>query len=151
MQRHPSIVPLSRVHHFGLLCVWKIKQGLLRRVEPERISKYLQYFFEQHLLPHFKEEEQWLYLQWFHPLSKQAMDEHEQLILLANQIILNTTEELLLKFADALQLHIRFEERTVFPAWEKVQTTAHLKMLETKMQQLHPHALQDDYPDAFWV
>lgn len=151
MQRHPSIVPLSRVHHFGLLCAWKIRQGLQKNVAPERIGKYLQYFFEQHLLPHFKEEEEWIYTAWKHPLSTQAMEEHEQLTMLANQIIPNASEELLLKFADALQLHIRFEERTVFPELENTFTSSQMEKIGVLIQNAHRDIKPDEYADEFWI
>lgn len=151
MQRHPSIVPLSRVHHFGLLCAWKIRQGLQKNVSSERIGKYLQYFFEQHLLPHFKEEERWLYTQWKHPLGKQAIEEHAHLISLANQMIPNATEELLLKFADALQMHIRFEERTVFPELENTLTQMQLEKIGVLIQNAHQEIKPDVYADEFWI
>ena len=49
IKRHPAIVSFSKDHHFGLLLVWKIRQGLSRQVDPERISNYTGYFFKEDL------------------------------------------------------------------------------------------------------
>lgn len=39
IKRHPSLQPLSREHHYGLLLSWKIREGFKREVPPERIKK----------------------------------------------------------------------------------------------------------------
>lgn len=33
MKRNENIVLLSRDHHFGLLCAWKIRQGLKKKLK----------------------------------------------------------------------------------------------------------------------
>lgn len=35
MKRNENLVPLSRDHHFGLLCCWKIRQGIKKEVSQE--------------------------------------------------------------------------------------------------------------------
>ena len=61
LKRHPAIVSFSKDHHFGLLLVWKIRQGLAKAVDAERISKYVLYFFREDLEKHFQEEERLLF------------------------------------------------------------------------------------------
>lgn len=61
IKRHQAIVSFSKDHHFGLLLVWKIRQGLKNAVNAERISSYLLYFFKEDLEKHFKEEEEFLF------------------------------------------------------------------------------------------
>ena len=61
IKRHQALVSYSKEHHFGLLLVWKIRQGLMNAVSPERIGKYVLFFFNEDLKTHFKEEEQLLF------------------------------------------------------------------------------------------
>ena len=55
IKRHQALVAFSKDHHFGLLLIWKIKQGLANAIRVERITNYILYFFEEYLLQHFKE------------------------------------------------------------------------------------------------
>lgn len=48
-KRHQAIVSFSKDHHFGLLLVWKIRQGLNKAVNPERISNYVTFFLKKTL------------------------------------------------------------------------------------------------------
>jgi iron-sulfur cluster repair protein YtfE (RIC family) len=61
MKRNDNIVWLSRDHHSGLLCSWKVRQGVKKEIEPGRIKNYILYFFENHLEDHFKAEEEVLF------------------------------------------------------------------------------------------
>ena len=57
LKRNAAIVELSKDHHFGLLLIWKTREGLKKSIEPERISRYVIHFFETELKGHFNEEE----------------------------------------------------------------------------------------------
>ena len=46
IKRHQAIVSFSKDHHFGLLLVWKIRQGLKKSIDPVRISNYVLFFFK---------------------------------------------------------------------------------------------------------
>ncbi len=61
IKRHPSLQSLSREHHYGLLLSWKIREGFKREVPPERIKKYTNWFWENHLAPHFQFEESYIF------------------------------------------------------------------------------------------
>lgn len=56
LKRHQAIVSFSRDHHFGLLLVWKIRQGLNKAVTAERISNYVLFLFKEDIEKHFREE-----------------------------------------------------------------------------------------------
>ena len=64
IKRHQAVVSFSKDHHFGLLLVWKIRQGLGKSVNAERISKYVVYFFKEDLEKHFKDEELLLFVNY---------------------------------------------------------------------------------------
>lgn len=32
MKRNENLIPLSREHHYGLLCVWKIREGVKKKI-----------------------------------------------------------------------------------------------------------------------
>jgi hypothetical protein len=57
IKRHKAIVSFSKDHHYGLLLVWKIRQGLNKEVSAERIINYVLFFFKEDLEKHFKTEE----------------------------------------------------------------------------------------------
>ena len=61
IKRHQALVSFSKEHHFGLLLVWKIRQGLANAVSAERISRYVLFFFNEDLKFHFREEEELLF------------------------------------------------------------------------------------------
>ena len=57
IKRDPAIVTFSKDHHFALLLVWKIRQGLKNEIETSRIINYATHFFDNDLIFHFEEEE----------------------------------------------------------------------------------------------
>ena len=117
LKRHPAIVSFSKDHHFGLLLVWKIRQGLAKEVNAERISNYILFFFKEDLEKHFKDEEQLLFckLPVNDALRKQAEKEHQSIYTLISAIQKNKYDtDLIRRFADDLERHIRFEERELF-------------------------------------
>jgi hypothetical protein len=61
IQRNKHIKQLSKDHHYSLLFSWKIKQGIRRGVKIERMNKYVQYFRENNMQLHFREEEDILF------------------------------------------------------------------------------------------
>src|SRR3954465_8976157 len=79
IKRNELLKTFSRDHHFSLLFCWKIRQGLRKEVAVERICKYVQYFWQQHLLPHFKEEELILFTSVDDKAVQKALKEHKQI------------------------------------------------------------------------
>src|SRR5690242_6357574 len=88
IRRHDSLTAFSKDHHFGLLLVWKIRQGLRKSIDTSRISDYVLYFFDEDLQHHFIEEENLLFskLAPNDPLRKQGEREHKLLCAYAAKI-----------------------------------------------------------------
>lgn len=117
LKRHQAIVSFSRDHHFGLLLVWKIRQGLNKAVTAERISNYVLFFFKEDIEKHFREEEQLLFciLPVDDVLRKQGEADHQTIYRLIAAIEEKKDDTTLLsQLADELEKHIRFEERELF-------------------------------------
>ena len=117
IKRNTALVEFSRDHHFALLLIWKIRAGLKKSIEPKRISSYAIHFFEVDLSHHFKEEEEILFnkLSPDNPLRIQAETDHQIIKQLIDEIREKSADKnLLKKFADTLEKHIRFEERELF-------------------------------------
>lgn len=81
LKRHPAIQPVSREHHHGLLLSWKIREGFKRNIDLPRIKKYVDWFYQKELTPHFDFEEKYLFalLDPDHPMIRRAMKEHRRL------------------------------------------------------------------------
>jgi hemerythrin-like domain-containing protein len=152
MKRHESIVILSREHHFGLLFGWKIRQGIQKQVPPERILPYVKYFWENHLLLHFREEETILFASLENELVDQARFEHNQIEQLVAQLMIRkmVQPEQLNMLTVLLDHHIRFEERILFPYLEKELPEDKLLAIGMELQQLDYRRQKDTYPDEFW-
>ena len=61
LKRAPELQPLSHDHHHGLQLCWKIRTGFSKQIEPTRIKRYADWFFENHLKPHFELEEKYIF------------------------------------------------------------------------------------------
>lgn len=130
-RRHESLIPLSREHHYGLMLCLRIHRGLpLDGKDEEWVrAKAAQAlgFFASDLTAHFKAEEEVLFpaMQGFAgapPLLSELLSEHRELNRLAAQLSgsdVATLKDVLGKFADLLEAHIRKEERELFPLYEK--------------------------------
>lgn len=149
MKRNENLVPLSRDHHFGLLCVWKIRQGLNKGISYERIKKYINYFWETHLCKHFEIEDNVLPPMEIESLQTQMDKEHSEIKRLVKTINQSDNKQLLSDFADALYKHIRFEERVVFAHFEENISDEMMEKIGAEILQIHQKE-EDNYPDEFW-
>jgi len=88
IKRNAALVSFSKDHHFALLLVWKIRQGLAKGIPANRIASYATDFFSKHLIPHFRDEEEMLFtkLQAGDALRVKAELQHQGLYKLANDI-----------------------------------------------------------------
>lgn len=142
----------SREHHFGLLFCWKIRQGVKKDVDPERIKKYVLFFWDHHFAHHFKDEEAILFIVEQDPHCIRARAEHDQLRELMQDITSHPADtQALLLLADTVEKHIRYEERELFPHLETVLSHAQLKEIGDTLQELHAEKPTDDYADPFWL
>lgn len=149
MKRNENIIPLSKDHHFGLLCSWKIRQGLKKEIEISRIKDYILYFWDHHLKKHFSEEEEILFLNLEDEYTLRIQREHQQIKDIVSQISSSENTSLISGFADLLEQHIRFEEREWFPHLEEKLETSVLKKIGKELNDIHTEE-KDDYQDEFW-
>ena len=152
IHRSEHIKRLSREHHFTLLFCWKIRQGLKTNVSGERIRKYVQYFWQQHLQPHFREEEKILFAPMKDRHVQRAINEHtsiRQQIEHLSTYPQNKERKTLAKIADMVDEHVRYEERELFPHLERKLSEEQLENIG-KLLQKHYSSLQDQYEDQFW-
>src|ERR1043166_4335747 len=140
IKRGIELAPLSREHHEGLLFVWKIRQGLKNETDIERIKKYIFWHWQNHIKPHFYQEEKILlpFLSKDDPMAIRLKNEHENI----REFILNLDAEAdkntVSMLADLINDHIRFEERQVFNHLENTLTPAQLTSI---FQQIEEHPL----------
>ena len=147
IKRNEALKPLSRDHHHGLLLCWKIRQGIKLNIEPERIQKYLDWFWMSYLKPHFEIEEQYVFpiLGNENELVKQALAEHRRLKrLFENEGELSKTNSLI---EEELEKHIRFEERVLFNAIQSVASSEQLIQIEIDCVD---KCFYENLSDPFW-
>jgi len=153
IKRSQHLILLSREHHAGLQCSWKIRQGLKQDVDLKRIKAYISYFWNNHLVEHFRAEEELVYNTSDDILCRQALEEHHAIRELAAKIDADGDhdEQLYVQFADALEKHIRLEERQLFPYLESILPADKLEEIGAALSKEHDPVAQDVYPDEFWV
>lgn len=147
LKRHKALQPLSREHHHGLLLSWKIRSGFSKNIEVKRIKTYADWFYENHLIPHFELEETHIFpvLNEDHELIKRALSDHRHLKNLFTEA--DDAHKALHKIEQELEQHIRFEERVLFPEIQKSATEAQLALIAD----IHQEAgFVDKLDDEFW-
>lgn len=152
LKRSKELVTLSREHHDGLLLTWKINRGLQFSTPLQDIAEYILYFRNNNLQKHFRQEEKWLFIPHKHlRLCEEAMTQHRSLeqLMLQMEDEKNISEELLTTFADQLKEHIRFEERTVFPALE--QLLAEDELISIGKQLNKNEKFIEQWKNEFWI
>lgn len=147
MKRHEALVQLSRDHHFGLLLCWKLKQGIAKDITVERMARYISLFFTHNLDPHFAEEEETVFkiLGEKHPLISEALTEHQILREMVARGFNDIPE--IEGFRDLLEVHIRKEERQIFP---EIERQASERQLQELLDLPHPALKEPEYDDQFW-
>ena len=119
MKRHPQLLQLSR-EHYGALKLARDAQRAAESGEASEVSALAQRvvsLFSAELDPHFRVEEQGILVLLAqvgkHELVERTLAEHAELCRLA-KLLTNPNTDTLLRFADMLTAHVRFEEREVF-------------------------------------
>ncbi len=153
IKRHEALVSYSREHHEGLLLVWKIRSGFRKNIAAERIARYVVHFFEKDLSAHFSDEENNLapLLPAGDEQMARMMDEHRQIREWVHRL---QKQEVLAAdvsgFADALERHIRFEERVLFNHLQAQLTPLQLSALVETDRGGHEHP-DKGWQDIFWL
>lgn len=148
LKRHPALQSFSRSHHEGLLLCFKIREGVKRAVDTQRIKRYCDWFWENHLLPHFLEEEETVFplLGHTHPEVKTALEQHKKLKELFTGAV--PDHETLLVMERELENHIRFEERVLFNTIQQAADPERVLEIRSENSQT---ASCEVWHDAFWM
>lgn len=148
IKREKALHPLSHDHHHGLLLCWKIRTGINKKIPPERMKNYADWFYSEHLIPHFELEEKYLFpiLGSDHEMVTKAIAEHRRLQHLFTSE--NYTEENLKLIETELEQHIRFEERILLNEIQKFATSEDLETFNYN----HPkEKFKENTSDEFWM
>jgi hemerythrin-like domain-containing protein len=151
IKRSKELAPLSREHHDGLMYVRKIREGIKNRTSISKLKQYTIWFWQQHIKPHFYQEERILlpHMPLDHELANRLKKEHENI----RELILNLDREAdqttFIQLCDLLDDHIRFEERQVFPFLEKKLPADELNNIYLQLEQ-HP-VCAGTWEDPFWL
>ncbi|HTM94001.1 MAG TPA: hemerythrin domain-containing protein [Flavisolibacter sp.] len=153
IKRNKHILQLSKDHHFTLLFSWKIRQGLKHSIDAGRIKKYVQYFWQRNMMEHFREEEEILFAPVKDDKVQKAIDDHRKIKEQVDKLQVSATDDetsrQLEALADAVDTHVRFEERELFPHLETVLTEAQLEAIGAQLKE--ELVLKDEYSDEFWL
>lgn len=123
----------------------RIREGLKKEVELERIRAYVDWFLSAYLEPHFEHEEKYIFPVLGNNMRvRRALANHRRVRKLLscsckNEKVLNLLEE-------ELTTHIRFEERVLF---NEIKNSEKL----TEIEELH-HSIpfiDEEWEDRFWT
>jgi len=141
MKRHQALAPLSREHHEALVLAQLLKNiTIVYKGLPADIpgkAAYAIRFYHQHLIKHFKEEEEIIIKKItgidtrLTRLGDEILAEHKELQTLFTTI--NDADDLgshLVKTGNALEQHIRKEERIFFPLIQQLCNEEQLASIE---------------------
>jgi len=150
IKRSVHIVQLSKEHHFSLLFCWKVRTGLKKQIDVNRIIAYVNYFWKDHLLPHFSEEDI-LFNEVDDELVRRAYNEHYEINKLVQSLENQEDKAVTIsQIVDLVDRHVRFEERELFPHLENAISEPKLIEVGKKLKHVQPEVAQDTFPDDFW-
>lgn len=153
IRRSKALMPLSREHHFDLLLAWKIRRGLANGAELKRIADYVAYMDKNLVEAHFRDEEKLLFAPFLpgDELCERAMAEHAAIREITAKIRQEQyrDRDLFEQLADAIEAHVRFEERELFPYLEQKISRERLDELEGIIEAAHANFI-DIWEDSFW-
>ena len=147
IKRSHQLAPLSREHHDALVFLLRIKQGLKNGTPIKIISEYINWFWTNNLNNHFQQEERLLlpHLSSDNELASQLKTEHKTIRDLASREL---SESDIVTLSNVLNVHIRFEERILFPHIER---KIAIDQLNNIFEQLdHPVQCQNSWDNKFW-
>lgn len=152
IQSNTPICILPREHHADYLFCWKIRLDLKRQAHANRIQNYVTYFWHTHLRQHFRAEEEFIFQNVNADLCSKAWQQHREIRTLIKQVKNSKPApplQLLKQLADAVDAHIGYEERELFPHLEKVLKEQELLRIRANLERSHGIPVKDNYPDEF--
>ena len=159
--RHPSLVTLSQEHHHGLALALRCRKQALGQLKPmglaglnERAKEFVD-FYRLHLTAHFSAEEAILFpqMRMVVPNCAALLDElladHEHLRQAVPNIEAgNGLAKLIFDLGDALERHIRKEERELFPLFEAHVDSKHAERIGVELTKFLSDGGKSDMQDG---
>jgi mannose-6-phosphate isomerase-like protein (cupin superfamily) len=124
MKRHRALVALSHDHHHALVAARRLRRAAEADADAAAAVASFISFFAAETAPHFREEEEWLFplvaeVDDARPLLIQALLDHQRLRALVRRLEADIDLEAMIDTADLLEVHVRREERELFPLIER--------------------------------
>ncbi|GIX07668.1 MAG: hypothetical protein KatS3mg115_2071 [Candidatus Poribacteria bacterium] len=150
MKRHASLVPLSHNHHHGLVFARRLRLAIENGWEPlPSLRDKFRRVWEAELEPHFQAEETVLAPameaadpETAGPLLKRLAEEHATLREQRDRVLREPSPDQLraelLDFSRRLTAHIRFEERELFEAAQRIVPPEGLEALAEALEKAAP-------------
>ena len=141
MKRHPALIPLSHDHHHGLVQARRLRRAAESSADDRReaAGAFLDFFARDTRL-HFRDEEEGLFPllaadERSTDLLARALVEHQRLRALVSELEGELADgevsaARMERLGNALEEHIRFEERILFPHIEEVTPEDVLRRLQ---------------------
>ena|SRR5579872_3865366 len=152
IKRHNALQSISHDHHQALLVCWKIRMGLRKSIELQRIKRFCEFFYESHLADHFALEEEYLFpiLGARHELIIRALGDHHRLSQLFTQKHVDVN--ILTRIEKELEEHVRFEERVLFREIQEKATEVQLNLVAAEYPGDKENIKNiERWEDAFWL
>lgn len=145
--RHEALQELSRHHHHALRTVLKIKKTVRQPLNDEQLSELredVRQFWQNGGQEHFREEEEILiptYARYASPRNEEVIEmllEHVEI-----RALICTIEEgeggveAIAELGEALEKHVRREERIIFPLVEKTLPDHVIRKLAPYFHEFH--------------
>ena len=138
-RRNGALQPLSNEHQDGLVFVTRVRQGLRKRTNIERLRKYVSWYWKNHVRPHFFQEEKILVplISSGHSMVTQLKSEHDFIRELTIAIDQDPDPEDIKRLSAYIEAHIKWEEECFFPLLEKELSETELAIVAEKLRLTH--------------
>jgi hypothetical protein len=155
IKRNENLLWLSRDHHHGLMLGWKVKQGLQNGTDLREIAAYVHFSWVHAIMPHFRDEEQYLFVALPEKDGKRCLAEAQHTYLGQLAEIINDGSRILCEhifeeFSEMMDKHIRFEEKILFPYLEQKLNSEQLNKIGWQLEQTHAVKFVDNWHHEFW-
>jgi hemerythrin-like domain-containing protein len=154
MKRDSNLQPLSRQHHNALMAVLLLKKGVQKKADVQTMQDFILSVWKEELQGHFEAEENGLPTALHEPALKsmheRMLQEHDVIrnyIYQFNTML--TTYDTVQKFYELLEAHVRFEERTYFPALEQYLSVNELQNIGLHLEEKQGQSCAL-FPVKFW-
>lgn len=145
--KNKPLFVLRHQQYQGLLFCWRIRTGLKKGLEPNRLKKYVDWFYFNNLAPHFEIEEVFIFplLKNNSQLIKKASSNHRRLKrLMVDTANLPKTLSLL---EEELESYFLFERQKLLYEIQNQIKERELKIITS----IHTESISfDDWGDEFW-